>query len=87
MVTQKIRSTDRSFTFEEFRKKADLDLDVVGRIQEEINRLIKKSSIKIEPTGEVVQKQYKEKIYRMTTVVLSEPPAFISLKTNKQVHY
>ena len=46
-----------------------------------INRLMKKSSIKSEPTEEAVHKQDKENVLRMATVVRSEPPAFISPKT------
>ena len=48
---------------------------------------MKKSSIKSEPAQEAVHKQDKEDILRMATVVRSEPPAFISPKTNKQVPF
>ena len=48
---------------------------------------MKQSSIKSEPTEEEVQKQDKENLLRMATAVRSEPPAFISPKTNKQVPY
>ena len=48
---------------------------------------MKKSSIKSELTEEAVHKQDKEDILRMATVVRSEPPAFISPKTNKQVPF
>ena len=56
-------------------------------IKRNCNRLMKKSSIKSEPTEEAVYKQDKEEVLRMATVVRSEPPAFISLKTNKQVPF
>ena len=52
-----------------------------------INRLMKKSSIKSEPTEEAIHKQDKEAVLRMATVVQSKPPAFISPKTNKQVPF
>ena len=46
-----------------------------------------KSSIKSELTEEAVHKQDKEDILRMAIVVRSEPPAFISPKTNKQIPF
>ena len=52
-----------------------------------INHLMKKSSTKSDPKEEALQKQGKENVLRMATVVRSEPPAFISPKTNKQVPY
>ena len=48
---------------------------------------MKKSSGKSELTEEAVHKQDKEDILRMATVVPSEPLAFISPKTNKQVPF
>ena len=48
---------------------------------------MKKSSIKSEPTEEAVHKQDRDDILRMATVVPSEPPVFISPKTNKQVPF
>ena len=48
---------------------------------------MKKSSIRSEPTEEAVQKQDKEDVLRMATVMRSEPPTFISPKTCKQVPY
>ena len=48
---------------------------------------MKKRSIKSELTEEAAHKQDKQDILRMVTVVQSEPPAFISPKTNKQVPF
>ena len=48
---------------------------------------MKKSSIKSEPTEEAIQKQDKDDVLRIATVVQSESPAFISPQTNKQVSY
>ena len=52
-----------------------------------INPLMTKSSIKSEPTEEAVHTQDKQDVLRMATVVPSEPPAFISPKTIKQVPF
>ena len=48
---------------------------------------MKTSSIKSEPTEEAVHQQDKEDILRTAIVVRSEPPVFISPKTNKQVPF
>ena len=44
---------------------------------------MKKSSIRSEPTEKAIKKQDKDNVLRMATVVGSEPPAFISPKTDK----